>query len=396
MASGPSICDARWVDKVGQTVSATEFAALTGVSRERLRTWERRHEYPTPVRVAGGARRYAVAEIPRVLGIRRAVEDGVPLATALQEHVPRQDQSIGVHAAAALAEHAPLAVVALSGPHPLIVRSVNALVAARPDAPRPGDDLLLLAPWFADDPGYATLRRLFTEDLVAAACTHPNWTGDLRPGAQSLAYRLPHELGRETLVALFGIDTARERRTRALLQSTEAEVSALRAQIARDRDFADAAAAVADIFRTQGGAATLAHATSVIVRRLGAVDAGLAPTMGGALVLGRSSRGLLGPELVTIARFDDLAGSLRVGDPAWMPPAVAAAFGAPEGLQLLVVPLHAAAESLGALLMLFDERATLTETGVRLLRCTAGTIALALVRERVAGELQDPGAKRGR
>ena len=384
------------MDKVGQTISATEFAALTGVSRERLRTWERRHGYPAPVRVAGGARRYAVAEIPRVVGVRRAVEAGVPLTTALRADEPDPDQSIGVHAAAALAEHAPLAVVALSGPQPLVVRSVNAIVAARPGAPQPGDDLLELAPWFAEDPGYATLRRLFTDELMAAPCTHPDWTGRLRPGARSLAYRLPHELGRPPLVALIGIDTARERRTRELLQAAEAEVTALRAQLARDRDFADAAGAVADIFRTQAGAATLADATTVLVRRLGAVDAGLAPTMGGALVLGRSSRGLLGPELVTAARFDDLADALREGEPTWMPPAVAAAFGAPDGLELLVVPLQAAADNFGAVLMLFDERSALTETGARLLRVAAGTIALALVRERVAGELQDPGTDRPR
>jgi hypothetical protein len=379
------------VDKVGQTVSATEFAALTGVSRERLRTWERRHGYPAPARIDGGARRYPVADIQRVVAIRRAVEAGVPLATALQADAPDAGQSIGVHAAAALAEHAPLAVVALSGPQPLVVRSVNAIVAARPDAPKPGDDLLELAPWFADDPGLSTLKRLFTDDLMAAPCTHPDWTGGMRPGAQSLAYRLPHEHGRPPLVALIGIDTARERRTRELLRSTEAEVAALRAQLALDRDFAEAAGAVTDIFRTQGGAATLADATTILVRRLGAVDAGLAPTMGGALVLGRSARGLLGPELVTIARFDDLADALREGAPAWMPPVVATAFGAPDGLELLVVPLQAAAESLGAILMLFDERSVLTDTGARLLRVAAGTIALGLVRERVAGELQDPG-----
>jgi hypothetical protein len=94
---------------------------------------------------------------------------------------------------------------------------------------------------------------------------------------------------------------------------------------------------------------------------------------------------------VTIARFDDLADALRERDPAWMPPAVAAAFGSPAGLELLVVPLQAAAETLGAVLILFDERSVLSEAGAQLLRVASGTIALALVRERVAGELQDPG-----
>lgn len=379
------------MDNVGQTVSATEFAALTGVSRERLRTWERRHGYPCPVRVDGGARRYAVSDIPRVVGIRRAVEAGVPLTSALLFRDQDPAEEIGIQAEAGLAQHAPLAIVSLSGPFPLTIRSVNALVAARPDAPKPGDNLLELAPWFETDPGYTTLRRLFTDDLMAAPCTHPDWTAGMRPGAQSLAYRLPHEVGRPPLVALIGIDTARERRTREFLQQTETEVATLRAQLAQERDFAQAADAVAEIFRSHAGAATLADATTILVRRLGAVDAGLAPTMGGALVLGRSSRGLLGPELVTVARFDDLAEALRRGEPAWMPPTVAAAFGAPSGLELLVVPLQAAADTLGALLMLFDGDAALSETGTALLRVAAGIIALGLVRERVAGELQDPG-----
>ena len=41
----------------GQTITATRFAELTGVSRERLRTWERRYGFPTPRRVGAGARR---------------------------------------------------------------------------------------------------------------------------------------------------------------------------------------------------------------------------------------------------------------------------------------------------------------------------------------------------
>lgn len=380
------------MDNAGQTVSATAFAALTGVSRERLRTWERRHGFPTPVRVGAGARRYAVRDVIHVVGVRRAVEAGVPLRAALAA-LGQDDPgaAIGLQAEAGLAQHAPLAIVSLTGPQPLLVRSVNALVAARPDAPSPGDDVLELAPWFAEDPGYQTLRRLFTDDLMAAACTHPDWAAGMRPGAQSLAYRLPHEVGRPPLVALIGIDTARERRTRERLHEAEAEIVRLRAQLALDRDYAAAADAVAVIFRSRAGAATLADATTVLMRRMGAVDAGLAPTMGGALVLGRSSRGLLGPELVTVARFDDLAEALRRGEPAWMPASVAAAFGAPTHLELLVVPLQAASENLGALLLLFDDVTALSESGLPLLRVAAGTIALALVRERVAGELQDPG-----
>jgi hypothetical protein len=55
------------VGKGEQTVTATRFAALTGVSRERLRTWERRYGFPEPHRTDAGPRRYAVEDVQRVV-----------------------------------------------------------------------------------------------------------------------------------------------------------------------------------------------------------------------------------------------------------------------------------------------------------------------------------------
>ncbi len=380
-----------FVVKGGQTVSATDFASLTGVSRERLRTWERRHAFPEPVRAGGGARRYAIDDVPRVVSVRRAVESGVPLPAAVEATMLRTEAGISTDAHLALAEHAPVAVVALSGPEPLRIEFVNAAVRLRPGAPAPGDDLLDLAPWFAGEPGCATLRRLFTDDLVAAGCEHPDWTAGLRTGAQSIAYRLPHEPGERPLVALIGIDTARERRTARELAAAEQEAERLREQAERDTRFFEALEAVTDLFRRGSGMDRIAEATTLLVRRLSAVDVALAPSMAGSLVLGRSARGLLGPEMVTVTRFDDLADALRDGEIAWVGAPTAQAFGAPQGLELLTVPMMAAGESLGALLVLVDERADLSDGQRRLLRAISATIAFALLRERLVGELSDSG-----
>jgi len=373
-----------------QTVSATEFAGLTGVSRERLRTWERRHAFPAPVRSNGGARRYAVDDVARVVAVRRAVEAGVPLPAAIAATDLPADAGISDEARAALAEHAPLAVVALSGPRPLRIEYLNAAVRGRPRAPAVGEDLLELAPWFAEEPGCRTLKRLFTSDIAAAACEHPDWMDELHPGAHSIAFRLPHEPGQRPLVALVGIDTSRERRTRRQLAEAEREREMLAKQLEADRRFSDAAVNVAELFRTQAGSAALAEAASAIVRQLGAVDAALAPYMTGAVLIGRSARGLLGPDMVTVTRFDDLAEVLREGTPGWLGDAAAAAFGAPAGLALLAVPLVAAGETLGALLILFDAEQELEEGHRRLLRVVASILAFALIRERVAGESRDP------
>ncbi len=379
------------VGKGGQTVSATDFAALTGVSRERLRTWERRHGFPRPVRAHGGPRRYAVDDVARVVAVRRAVESGVPIPSAIDATDLPAVAGISGSAQASLAEHAPIAAVALSGPEPLRIEWVNAAVRHRPGAPSPGDDLLQRAPWFADEPDCQTLKRLFTGDLVAVGCEHPDWTAGLRSGAHSIAFRLPHEEGQRPLIALIGIDTARERRTRHLLSEAEREREALRERSDRDARFSEALAAVIDIFRLNSGMEAISDATAVLVRRLSAVDVAIAPSMAGALVLGRSARGLLGPEMVTVTRFDDLSDALRDGDIVWLEEETARAFGAPSGLGLLVVPMLAAGESLGALLVIVDEQSDLTGTQRRLLRAVSATIAFALLRERLVGDLRDPG-----
>ncbi|HEX6389649.1 MAG TPA: MerR family transcriptional regulator [Solirubrobacteraceae bacterium] len=374
-----------------QTVSATEFAGLTGVSRERLRTWERRHAFPAPVRQNGGARRYAVDDVARVVAVRRAVEQGVPLNAAIAATDLPTGAGISDDARAALAEHAPVTVVALSGPEPLRIEYANAAVRARPGAPVAGDELLELAPWFAEEPGFRALKRLFTSDIAAAACEHPDWVDGLRPGAHSIAFRLPHEPGQRPLVALIGIDTGRERHTRRRLAEVEREREQLSKQLEAERRFGDAAVGVAELFRTQTGSAGLADAAATLVRQLGAVDAALAPYMTGAIVIGRSARGLLGPEMVTVTRFDDLAEVLREGTPGWLGEAASGAFGAPAGLALLAVPLVAAGETLGVLLVLFDAEQELEEGHRRLLRVVASILAFALIRERLAGELRDPG-----
>lgn len=378
------------VDKGGQTVSATEFATLTGVSRDRLRTWERRHGFPAPVRVGRGPRRYSRADIGRVVAVRRAVESGVPIPLAIADSEPAAGAQIGVAARAALADVAPVAIVALSGPEPLRIEYVNEVVSAAAAAPGPGDDVLALAPWFAGTPGCTAILRLFTGSAATARCEHPDWTASLAPGAQSVAFRLPHEAGRPPLVALIGIDTQGERDTRDRLADLESDYDRARAEADTQEQLAGATVAVAELFRRNSGTSVLSEAATLLARRLGAVDAALAPSMAGALVLGRSSRGLLGPEMVTVARFDDLAEVLRVGEPGWVGAETAAAFGVPAGTALLVAGLIAAGEALGALLVVFDEERELSATERDLLRVVTAVLALALVREQIAGELQDP------
>ncbi|MCW2984524.1 MAG: MerR family transcriptional regulator, partial [Conexibacter sp.] len=134
------------VDKAGQTVSATRFSELTGVSRERLRTWERRHGFPDPVRVGSGPRRYAAADAPRVVAVRFAAQAGTPLETAIaaaRAAVPPDAPHDRAFRAAV--ELAPVPVALVSGPEPLRMAWANAALRAIEGSPAPGELLSVVA-----------------------------------------------------------------------------------------------------------------------------------------------------------------------------------------------------------------------------------------------------------
>ncbi|PTL58321.1 helix-turn-helix domain-containing protein [Paraconexibacter algicola] len=372
-----------------RTLSATEFAEITGVSRERLRTWERRHAFPEPVRIGRGARRYLVDDVPRVVAVRRSVDRGIPLETAVSAARTQPAAGISDAARSALAEHAPIALVVVSGPEPLRIEEVNALVRARPGAPSPGDDLLELAPWYADHPGAATLRSLFASTSVAAACEHPDWTAGMVGTANAIAYRLPQEAGRPPLVALVGIDTARERQLRRDLDAVAQERAALRATLEQRGRWSAATDAVVRAARARGGMQALAEAADGLVRNTGALDAAVAPYMTGALVLGRSSRGRLGPGTITVTAYEELAAALRDGTPTWLGAGAGAAVGVPPELAAHVVPVVAAGEPLGALVLLFDEEDDLQDVPTEVLLTISTVLGFVLVRERVVDQLRD-------
>ena len=52
-----------------------DLARRTGVPSATLRSWESRHGFPRPARMAGGHRRYAESEVAAVLDVvRHALE----------------------------------------------------------------------------------------------------------------------------------------------------------------------------------------------------------------------------------------------------------------------------------------------------------------------------------
>lgn len=373
------------VDKGGQTVSATEFAELTGVSRERLRTWERRFDFPRPARVARGPRRYALSDASRVVAVRRAAEQGVPLSRAITDATGAGGEALasgvsGKTLATAVAV-APIPVVLVSGPEPLRVAYVNAPLQAGDGAIAAGEQLDAL-PWFMGSDLERTMRTLFAGDTAALECAHPAWAGG---GAieRSIAYRVPTGPGEPPVVALVGIDRDEERRARRDLSELQQELARVRVREQRRQRWLALAASLAERFQRDAGEALLAATVDTLVRRLGAIDAGVALYVAGQLQLGTTSRGLLGPHLVTVTRHDDLATVMQHNAPDWLAPATAGAFGVDAGLHCLAVPIGVVGERLGVLLVVFDQPAELDEDIRHVLTVVAAGLGFTVLRDRL-------------
>lgn len=371
------------VDRHGQTVTATEFAELTGISRERLRTWERRFGFPSPVRAGRGPRRYVVADAARVVAVRRAAEQGVPLAEAIAEAGTGTLRLGAVSPAtlAAAATAAPTTMVLVDGPRPLRVAWVNATLSGRDGAIVPGRELDAL-PWFLGSDLERTLLTLFAGDVAALECRHPAWDGS-GVSERSIAYRLPGAAGAPSVVALVGVDRSEEQRAQQELGELRREMARMRDREQRLDRWIGLTSTLAERFQREAGDTVLALVSSTLVRGLGAVDAGVSVYMAGELALGSSSRGLLGPRMVTVTGYEDLATLMRTGKPGWLAPSTAAAFGAPVDLHGLAVPIVVVGETLGLLLILFEELGLLDDDARRLLSVVSAGLGFLLLRDRL-------------
>jgi hypothetical protein len=378
------------VDKGGQTVSATRFAALTGVSRERLRTWERRHGFPQPQRVGSGPRRYALEDVQRVVAVRRAAEAGVPLPHAIDR--ARYDDAPAHLAAAtfaALVEHAPVPVAALSGPAPLRVEFVNGALRAMTGAPRPGEELTTALPAFYDSPSVLTLQQMFATAADPAEAEHPAWDGDSRQTARSAVFRLPSEPGARPLVAMIGLEGEGESVARHTMAELRRELETLRRRDERHTRWLDAIALMSEEFRREPGRAAIGNGLDVVIRQTRAVDGAVAFYISGQLVMPSSRRGLLEARPVTVSAHPEIARCMRDADPTWLDRAASAALGVPADLHASAMPVVVAGEPLGLLVFVFTEVEPHDRDNRRLLVAVSAAMGFALLRDRLAQELRE-------
>jgi MerR family transcriptional regulator, light-induced transcriptional regulator len=379
-------------DKGGQTVSATRFSQLTGLSRERLRTWERRHGFPEPVRIGAGPRRYAVSDAARVVAVRHAALAGTPLEIAIaaaRDAAPLEAPPASAFRAAV--ERAPVPVALITGPEPLRLAWSNAALRAIEGCPAPG---ALLSAVATHETG-ATLREHFAHDLPAAEIEHPPWGGSVStPGsapitARSMLYRVPVAAGERPVVAIVGVETRGEHEARARLADTEYELDRLRDRSERHDRWLDALGSLAAEFQHQPGPDVVASALDILIRQTHAVDVGLASYVSGRLALHGTRRGALGAVALTVAAHPQVGRALRDVEGAWLDEPTARTLGVPDGLHAVGVPVAVAGEVLGLLVMVFDEIEPLDDDNRRLLAAISASVGFALLRDRLVRELAE-------
>ncbi|MDQ6803601.1 MAG: MerR family transcriptional regulator [Actinomycetota bacterium] len=376
-------------------MSATRFATMTGVSRERLRMWERRYGFPLPLRVGRGPRRYELVDAARVVAVRRAAEQGVPLPDAIAASHGNAPRGVSARTLQAIPERLPTPVLLLSGPSPVRIEYVNPALAERTGSPAPGTELMSIAPWLPGSECESALHELFARSTAARESVHPALSGFSSKTARSLLYVLPVEPGRAPLVAMVELDAPDERDLRDELAELRADRDRLRALAERRDQWVVATAELAGLFQSETGPALLQATAETIVRRLPPIDAGVAIYMGGELALGSSTRGLLGPAMVTVTAHADIAAVLRNGAPAFLEPSTAAAFGAPDDVLVLAVPVAVVGETLGAVLLVMDERRTIAGEVGALLRVLSAAIGFAILRDRLVEGAREQGRLRG-
>jgi GAF domain-containing protein len=196
-------------------------------------------------------------------------------------------------------------------------------------------------------------------------------------------FGLSVEPGALAMVALIQLERPPEREAKRAMAELREDHRRVDVRLERHERWLAAIAELAELFQRETGPALMQATADTLVRRLPAIDAGIAVYMGGELALGSSSRGMLGPRMVTVTAHADLSAVLREGAPAWLTSTSAAAFGAPAVVHVLAVPVSVVGETLGGLLLVAEEQTEIDEPIRQLLSVLSATIGFALLRDRL-------------
>lgn len=354
------------------TISASEMSRLTGVERERLRTWERRHGFPVPVRCANNVRRYRAEDVRRVSAIASASAQGVPLAKAIAAIAAAPAPATPSIAPGMALSNLPSPAIVVSGPRPLEVIWRNGAAEASAAAPLIGDDLGADPACFGPT-AVEALRRLMAGEVTGAQTFEArDWTTAAALTCQVTAWLLDVPGGVPTAV----IAQLPQEQASMAVPSAHAPVGAPATR------WAEATAAGRDVLRRDRGLASLQRALAATSQAIGASDAVVALCQGGTLRVARSVRGHVAPLTAPLDAVEELRDAVESGAVTWLGLRAAATLRLDPRTRGLAVPIAVADQVVGVVLFLVREETQLCAVTQEVLLGFGSALGATLERER--------------
>lgn len=354
------------------TVSGAEIVRLTGVGRERLRTWERRHDFPTPARCPNNVRRYYADDVPRVIVVSRLVEQGVPLADAIEQAAAMSDVSSELGSLGPVLDHAPIPAVALcGGGDALRVVWANGAARARAVPPNLGEPAMEALPELEAD-AWTQLRKLMSGESSTAEVL-----GESITGRHWLAWRIPHEVNSNPTVVLVHVVSGELEPHAALQHATPNSSDELNGEA----EWALAVRAARTVLGTESGPVAAQRALAALVNQLDGVDAFLSTCQSGRLRSASSVRGTIAATSVMLEPEFDIRQWIRTSEVEWVGPSSREHLGIPPHLQAVCVPITVQGSPCGAAFIVLQTDRPLG-TGARELLSMFGTVLGAALARR--------------
>lgn len=369
------------------TVTAQEMARLTGVGRERLRTWERRHGFPIPTQSEHGNRQYRADDVSRVIAVRQLAQQGVPLAQAIPAVIDGalvDDASLDSLGPAL--DHADAPAVALGGPLPLRVLWANAQAReASPDL-EVGQTLDANHPWLTRT-AIDGVERLMADERDDALVVDHGPGADGAPRTQSLAWRASTLRSGHPVVVVMGLPEG------SAVQPTGAiDAGALQAEVGR---WVDGVSRARQVLATHTGLAGAQRSLRSLRESLGAIDAFLVFPDREHLRCATSVRRIIGSRVVASSDCAALGAGLTAGDVVWLPAADGRALGVPAGMRAISIPLVAGGVRIGATIIVFPGQFAIDDLAAEVAVGYGTMLATMVQRDQAAARARHAGRVAG-
>lgn len=379
------------------TLTSREFVTLTGVTPERVRTWQRRFGFPTSTPDRRGRRGFFASDVPRVLAVKQMVHAGEPVAEAVRGVLAGRALQVDFGVLEDAFGALPTPVVAVSGPAPVALVWANAAALAAGASSEPGElsrpladrsstlqNLLIDPPespvWFAHRPWF--------EDAAASPATA------LATPVRSMvwAYGAPAFVPAVLVIVdvpVGHVDEATEAATAQAAEQAQQAATVARSREARaEREWVGAVGVARRALQRGVGRQAIDDAVGALVAARVVDDALIVLPQGEEVRVVLSARGRPSTTAISQESRHELAASIVEDGPVALGREAARELAGCDGRHVVAVPLIAGRAELGYVVLIADPSQAPVTPPAALAMAFASTLAAAISRDRALRRLQ--------